>query len=471
MQPADLPRAIALVAAGSIDLTRLISSASRSTGRRRRSRRSRRGAASRSWSRPPQPPRRLGRDRLAALLHRCRLRDGVCTRRPRRRRRRSQGRDRSPPLPQRCHRRAPAGARRGRRAPPGLGAPGPRRLPRTLRVAVPTLLADSGVDPADVIGIGIDFTACTMLPTTADGTPLCASTNTGATRMRGSSSGSTMPRSPRPTEINARRRASSASRGSSDTAARSRPSGSSRRRSRSCDEAPDVYAAADRLIEAADWVVWQLTGVETRNSCTAGYKAIWSKPGWLPGRRVLRRPRSRLRDVVDDKMSRDSCSHRRARRRAAANRRRPGPACCPGPPSRWQTSTPTCPCPAATVTEPGTLVAIMGTSICHVVLARHGAAVAGCAASSRTASSPASSGSRPASRLSATSSAGSSTTAVPPRVPRAGPRRRASTSMRSSSRGGSELRPGRVGAAGARLVERQPLGARRCRPVAGSWSG
>ena len=39
--------------------------------------------------------------------------------------------------------------------------------------AVPAVLRDSGVEPADVIGIGIDFTACTMLPTTADGTPLC----------------------------------------------------------------------------------------------------------------------------------------------------------------------------------------------------------------------------------------------------------------------------------------------------------
>jgi L-ribulokinase len=41
------------------------------------------------------------------------------------------------------------------------------------------------------------------------------------------------------------------------------------------DEALEVYEAADRLLEAADWVVWQLTGRETRNACTAGYKAIW----------------------------------------------------------------------------------------------------------------------------------------------------------------------------------------------------
>src|SRR5262249_56116193 len=44
---------------------------------------------------------------------------------------------------------------------------------RTLEQTVPAVLAEAHVDPGDVIGIGIDFTSCTMLPTTADGTPLC----------------------------------------------------------------------------------------------------------------------------------------------------------------------------------------------------------------------------------------------------------------------------------------------------------
>ena len=42
-----------------------------------------------------------------------------------------------------------------------------------LQVAVPEALRLSGVDPADVVGIGTDFTACTMVATLADGTPLC----------------------------------------------------------------------------------------------------------------------------------------------------------------------------------------------------------------------------------------------------------------------------------------------------------
>src|SRR5258706_3789483 len=41
------------------------------------------------------------------------------------------------------------------------------------RAMVPRVLAETGIDPADVIGVGVDFTSCTILPTTADGTPLC----------------------------------------------------------------------------------------------------------------------------------------------------------------------------------------------------------------------------------------------------------------------------------------------------------
>src|SRR5919112_1876867 len=42
-----------------------------------------------------------------------------------------------------------------------------------LRTAVPEAVARAGVDPGEVVGIGTDFPACTMVPTLADGTPLC----------------------------------------------------------------------------------------------------------------------------------------------------------------------------------------------------------------------------------------------------------------------------------------------------------
>ncbi len=48
----------------------------------------------------------------------------------------------------------------------------PQDYIRTFQYAIPDVLALSKVNPEDVIGIGIDFTACTMMPVKRDGTPL-----------------------------------------------------------------------------------------------------------------------------------------------------------------------------------------------------------------------------------------------------------------------------------------------------------
>ena len=49
----------------------------------------------------------------------------------------------------------------------------PRDYVEVLEHTIPAVLRESGADPADVVGIGTDFTACTMVPVKADGTPLC----------------------------------------------------------------------------------------------------------------------------------------------------------------------------------------------------------------------------------------------------------------------------------------------------------
>ena len=41
------------------------------------------------------------------------------------------------------------------------------------RITIPQVLKMASVSPDQIVGVGIDFTACTMLPVTADGTPLC----------------------------------------------------------------------------------------------------------------------------------------------------------------------------------------------------------------------------------------------------------------------------------------------------------
>jgi L-ribulokinase len=236
----------------------------------------------------------------------------------------------------------------------------------TIAATVPRLLAATGIDAADVIGIGIDFTACTMLPTTADGTPLCM-----LDEFRGSPHAWVKlwkhhAAQPQADRINA----VAAARGE-DWLPRYGGRISSEwfyaKSHQILDEAPDVYAAADRLIEAADWVVWRLTGVETRNACTAGYKAIWSKADGFPDAGFFAALDPRLAGIVDDKMSRD-IAPLGGRAGGLSAEAAAWTGLRPGTPVAVANVDAHVSVPAVGVTKPGTMVAVMGTSTCHLVL-------------------------------------------------------------------------------------------------------
>ena len=237
---------------------------------------------------------------------------------------------------------------------------------RTLQQTVPAVVRAAPVDPADVIGIGIDFTACTMLPVTAAGQPLCAIPE--------------FRREPHAWVKLWKHHAAQAEADRINAVAEmlgerwlTRYGGKISSEwffSKSLqilDEAPRVYAAADRLIEAADWVVWRMTGVETRNSCTAGYKAIWSKSEGFPHEEFFAILDPRFARIVDEKMSRSitplgRCAGRLTAEAASWTGLAPGTAVAVANVDAHVSV------PAATVTQPGRMVAVMGTSICHLVL-------------------------------------------------------------------------------------------------------
>ncbi len=242
----------------------------------------------------------------------------------------------------------------------------PRDYVRTFQEAVPALLAETGVAPADVIGIGIDFTSCTMLPTLADGTPLCLLD--GLRRKPHAwvklwKHHAAQPEADRINEVAEERAETWLPR----YGGRISSEWFFAKALQILDEAPEVYAHADRLIEAADWAVWQLTGVETRNTCTAGYKAMWSKRDGFPADAYFAALNPRFAHIVDEKMSRQL-----APIGSRAGGLSPQAAAWTG----LQPETPVAvanvdahvSAPAVTVTHPGTLVAIMGTSICHILL-------------------------------------------------------------------------------------------------------
>ena len=131
-----------------------------------------------------------------------------------------------------------------------------------------------------IVGIGIDFTACTVFPSAADGIPLMQSRQFSGNRTRGRSSGSIMRRSRRRPGHRAGRGARRALAG---TVRRPHLVGvDAAQGTAGAGDAPQVFAAADLIVEGGDWVIWQLTGRFARNACAAGYKGLWHKTTAIP---------------------------------------------------------------------------------------------------------------------------------------------------------------------------------------------
>jgi L-ribulokinase len=250
--------------------------------------------------------------------------------------------------------------------PPDFALQSPQDYIEVLKVTIPAVLREGGVDPEDVIGIGTDFTACTMMPIDEMGTPLCMKPewrDTPYAWVKIWKHHAAQPEANRLNEIARKRGETWLPRyGGKISSEWLFP-----KIWETLNKAPEVYEAANRFIEGADWIVLQLTGEERRNSCTAGYKAIWHKREGYPSDDFFAALDPRLRDVVDEKLSREIYPlGQRAGgvtpEMAGMIGLKPGTAVPIGNVDAHVSV------PAATVVAPGRLVAIMGTSICHMVL-------------------------------------------------------------------------------------------------------
>ncbi|MFD9736767.1 ribulokinase [Umezawaea sp. NPDC059074] len=252
----------------------------------------------------------------------------------------------------------------GRALPPEWALQVPSDYVDVLREAIPGALAAAGVDPAHVVGVGTDFTACTMVPTTADGTPL-----------------SELPEFAGSPHAYVKLWKHHAAQGQADRInelARERKEPWLPRYGglissewefakglQLLEEAPEVYAAMDRWVEAADWIVWRLTGTYVRNACSAGYKGI-RQDGAYPTPEFLRELHPGFEGFVTDKLDHEigALGDRAGglSAEAAAWTGLPeGIAVAVGNVDAHVTA------PAANAVEPGRMVAIMGTSTCHVL--------------------------------------------------------------------------------------------------------
>lgn len=252
--------------------------------------------------------------------------------------------------------------------PPDWALQNPADYLETLRQTVPAVLKSSGVSPDDVIGVGTDFTACTMLPTDASGTPLCLKPEWESNPHAWVKLWKHHAAQPEADRINA----------IAQQRGETWPQRYGGRYSSEwffskvwqiLDEAPEVYAAANRLLEAGDWLVWQLTGRETRNLTAAGYKAMYDTRAGFVSNEFLGALDPRLERVIDEKMLR-TISDQEQKAGGLTEEMAKLTGLRAGTPVAVSQVDAHASVPAAGIREPGKLLMIMGTSICHMLLGR-----------------------------------------------------------------------------------------------------
>lgn len=233
-----------------------------------------------------------------------------------------------------------------------------------LRTAVPEAVAKAGIDASDVIGIGTDFTACTMVPVRRDGTPLCELEQFASHPHAYGKLWRHHSPQPQADRINS----VAAQRGESWLPRYGGLISSEWEFAKALeilDGDPEVYRAMDHFVEAADWIVWQLCGTYVRNACSAGYKGI-RQDDQYPSREFLAELRPDFADFVTEKLDHQigRLGDRAGSLTAEAARWTGLPRGIPVAVGNVDAHVTVA---AADALESGQLVAIMGTSTCHVM--------------------------------------------------------------------------------------------------------
>ncbi len=242
-------------------------------------------------------------------------------------------------------------------------------------------ISGAGISGADIVGIGVDFTSCTMLPTTRNGMPLCELEPFKHVPLAWPKlwkHHGAIEQTDRMNRI-----------------AKSREEPFLKRYGgtiglewffpkmlETIEHAPRVAAAAEVWLEAGDWFVWQLVGGPaeslTRSTCQAGYKAMWSASDGYPTNDYLNAIHPELARAAAECLPGVMRSPgERAGVLTLAMAERFGLRV--GTPVSTAIIDAHAAVPGVGAAEPGTLVMVLGTSSCHMLNSRVMAEVAGVA--------------------------------------------------------------------------------------------
>lgn len=254
----------------------------------------------------------------------------------------------------------------GRELPPGWALQHPQDYLDALKMTVSGVMSKAGIAPEQVIGVGIDFTACTLLPVTSDGTPLCfldEYKNEPHAYVKLWKHHAAQDKADRLNMVARERGEKFLSRYGGKTSSE----WAIPKIWQVLDEAPGVYNRAAYFVEAGDWIVFILTGSMTRNTCMSGYKTMWSASDGYPSKEFFAALDPRLENVVEEKLNSPIIPIG-----AKAGEITPGAAkftgLKPGTAVAAANVDAHVACAGVGMSRPGQMLMIMGTSTCHMMI-------------------------------------------------------------------------------------------------------
>lgn len=253
----------------------------------------------------------------------------------------------------------------GERLAPDWALQDPDDWVKVLEDGIPAAVSEAGVQPDEIVGLGVDFTSCTVLPVTGDATPLCTLDEFRERRHAWPKlwkHHAAQPVADRLNEVALEREEPFLERyGGRISSEWYFP-----KLIEVWCEDREVYDACDAFIEATDWIIWHLTGKQVRQSATAGYKAMWSPEEGLPPREYFEAaypgfpdPAEKLgTEFVPLGTKAGTLTAERAEKLGLTE----GVAVAVGNVDAWVSV------PGAGVTSPATFVTVIGTSTCSMIV-------------------------------------------------------------------------------------------------------
>ncbi len=252
----------------------------------------------------------------------------------------------------------------GERLPQSYALQHPQDYLDVLSVTVPKVMSDAKVSADDVVGLGIDFTACTLLPLGENGYPLCLTEKYKDNKHAYVKLWKHHAAQYCADDINAL---------AEERGEKWLPIYGGKISSewafpkilQILREAPEVYNDTYRFAEAADWLSWMLTGKESHSAVFAGFKWLWNAEDGYPSNDFLSTLDKRLDGIVGTKVSKDVTTiEGTAGVIGEAGAKLTGLKV--GTPVALPQIDAHAAMPALNITGKGDLMVIVGTSACHI---------------------------------------------------------------------------------------------------------